>query len=675
MDAGPRLKQAYYGADIAEFLTLGAQTVLGHLASHHPHDLDPLQRMAWLAQIALLQHELRGLSRGWIAFEFAIPRMGKRADLIILLDGVIFLIEFKIGADQFTAAAIDQVIDYALDLKNFHTGSHARPIVPVIIATNAVTRPSQLPLWPDDVAQPVLTNGKGLANALQMMLGRYPHQPPLDPQAWMMSDYKPTPTIIQAAQALYGSHRVEDITRFDAGKQNLGITTGRIAEIIEAAKRGREKIICFVTGVPGAGKTLAGLNLVTGRTNAHKDEHAVFLSGNGPLVSVLREALARDETSRLGVSIVDARRKVTSFIQNIHNFRDDKLRNDNAPIEHVVVFDEAQRAWNIRKISRFMREKHGIADFGQSEPAFLISVMDRHADWCVIVCLVGGGQEINDGEAGLSEWFHALKQSFRDWKVVTSDCLDNSVYTWGQDLRQMLAGLDARTDPDLHLAVSIRSFRAEKLSDFVNDMIAGRPDRARAIHEKIKDSYPIHLTRDLAQARQWLRQRARGSERFGLVASSGASRLKPDGVNVHEKIEAANWFLNAKTDVRSSFYLEDPATEFDIQGLELDWTAVCWDADLRWADGNWSYHRFQGTRWLHLKDQALRNYLANAYRVLLTRARQGMVIYVPSGDAADATRQPQFYEGIAAYLEDCGIPILTPPAGPVREIPLGSRQQ
>jgi hypothetical protein len=417
-----------------------------------------------------------------------------------------------------------------------------------------------------------------------------------------------------------------------------------------------------VTGVPGAGKTLAGLNLVTHRTKAHEEEHAVFLSGNGPLVDVLREALARDEQAQAkergqNIAKAEAARKVKTFIQNIHHFRDANLQNPAAPIERVAVFDEAQRAWNKDKATTFMARRKGnaVPNFDQSEPEFLISVMDRHADWCTIVCLIGGGQEIHAGEAGLTEWFAALKKRFGHWKIYHSPQLTHRDYHWGQDLSVMLAGLQHEALADLHLAVAVRSFRAERLSEFVGALIAGEIDAARSLYAMIKDTYPIVLTRDLAQAKAWLRSRARGSERFGLVASSGASRLKPEGINVHEKIDAVYWFLNDKSDVRSSYYLEDPATEFDIQGLELDWVGVCWDADLRWVDGRWSHHKFRGTVWHNVNDSFQRAYLSNAYRVLLTRARQGMVIYVPRGDDTDGTRPRAYYNGVVAILEKCGV--------------------
>jgi hypothetical protein len=364
---------------------------------------------------------------------------------------------------------------------------------------------------------------------------------------------------------------------------------------------------------------------------------------------------------RRPIKRADAARKVRPFIQNIHHFRDANLVTDATPIEHVAVFDEAQRAWDKAHTSKFMAQKKNIPNFDMSEPEFLIRVMDRHLDWCAIVCLVGGGQEINAGEAGLTEWFLALKRSFPNWLVYTSPELSHRDYHWGQDLASMISGQNHKVIRDLHLSVSVRSFRAEKLSEFVGALVSGEADNARSIYQHIEAAYPIALTRDLTRARIWLRSQARGSERIGLVASSGASRLKPEGVNVHEKIDATCWFLNDKTDVRSSYYLEDPATEFDIQGLELDWVGVCWDADFRIVNGKWSHHHFRGTRWTNVNNIFQRSYLTNAYRVLLTRARQGMVVYIPVGDKNDPTRPPSFYDETAAYLEKCGLKYLQQP--------------
>jgi hypothetical protein len=659
LDRDFRMQPAYYAASLSTFFLDDPDAILGQL-TQHAQDVAALQRYAWVQQIAILQPQLAAFKEGAIALEFSIPRMGKRVDVVIILAGIVFLLEFKVGENEFTAATRDQVMDYALDLKNFHAGSHTRRIVPIIVATKAPTLANSL-LWSlDGIADTLLCNSDNLGAVLTAVIQQSPKQDLLDYQTWAASGYRPTPTIIEAAQALYSGHHVEEITRSDAGAKNLSETTACLAHIIETAKAKQHKAICFVTGVPGAGKTLAGLNLVTHRTQAHDDEHAVFLSGNDPLVEVLREALARDEIVRLkekgqASTKADATRKVKTFIQNIHHFRDANLVTEKAPIEHVSVFDEAQRAWDKAHASNFMAQKKGVPDFAMSEPEFLISVMDRHPDWCTIVCLVGGGQEINAGEAGLTEWFIALRDHFPNWKVFTSPQLTHPDYDWGHDLSAMLQHLDHRLLPDLHLAVSVRSFRAEKLSDFVGALIAGEADVAWPIHDQIKAHYPIWLTRDLTAAKNWLRSQARGSERFGFVASSGASRLKPEGLNVHEKITATYWFLNEKSDVRSCYYLEDPATEFDTQGLELDWVGVCWDADYRRVNGNWAHYQFRGTAWQNVKNESQRTYLANAYRVLLTRARQGMVIYVPEGDSNDPTRQPAFYHGVVAFLKQCGI--------------------
>jgi hypothetical protein len=479
--------------------------------------------------------------------------------------------------------------------------------------------------------------------------------PPIDATAWSQSGYQPTPTIVEAALALYRLHDVKEITRSEAGADNLGLTAARIEQIVENAKRNNRKAICFITGVPGAGKTLAGLNIATSRAEQYSDEHAVFLSGNGPLVDVLREALARDKADREGITRSTAYREVSTFVQNIHHFRDEALGRSNPPVEKVVIFDEAQRAWNREMASKFMQQKRGHAAFDMSEPAFLLSAMDRHTDWCVVICLVGGGQEINTGEAGLAEWIAVLQDQYTDWDVHVSSRLDDRDYIWDEELARKLSSASTSCDESLHLGVSIRSFRAEALSEFVGHVVDNRPDKARTTYQAISDKYPILLTRSLAEARSWLRKQARGSERYGLVASSGANRLRPEGVWIKAKIDAPVWFLNDKSDVRSSYYLEETASEFDVQGLELDWTCVCWDADFRYTHNQWQYFSFRGTKWQRMNAKERQLYLKNAYRVLLTRARQGMVIFVPPGDPSDPTRDPQIYDQVHEYLLMCGI--------------------
>ncbi|MDG2003001.1 MAG: DUF2075 domain-containing protein, partial [Novosphingobium sp.] len=473
----------------------------------------------------------------------------------------------------------------------------------------------------------------------------------IDPARWAAGRYRPTPTIVEAAQALYRGHDVEEISRSEAGAENLTRTADYVTQAIEAAKRDNRKIICFITGVPGSGKTLAGLNLATARQRAHRDEHAVFLSGNGPLVQVLREALALDAVAKAkeaeqSVSKVEETRRASAFIQNIHHFRDEALTSNAAPVEKVVVFDEAQRAWDAEQTSKFMHQKKGQIGFTMSEPEFLLSVMDRHDDWCAIICLVGGGQEINTGEAGIEEWLRSLERSYPHWQAHVPEALQHSCRIE-----------DEVTAPSLHLATSIRSFRAEKLSDFVGHVIDGDALAARRLRDELTN-YPLWITRDMNAARDWLRSRCRGAERMGLLASSNAIRLKPYGVFIKSRIEPANWFLNPTADIRSSNALEDAGTEFDVQGLELDWACVCWDANLRRSNDGWKTLQFRGTRWQTVNDSARQSYIANSYRVLLTRARQGLVVFVPEGSKWDETRHTEVYDDIYLFLQQCGLEAL-----------------
>ena len=643
----------YLEASAENFRSTESTAILGQLVVHHPFDVGSKQRDAWLHQIEGLKLLASAVSRSHFFLEFSIPRMGKRADAILLAGGIVFVMEYKVGAGEFWGHAVDQALDYALDLKNFHTGSHNRTIVPILVATDARAVVSGVEPWSDGVARPLLANSENKAALCE--LGSDAAD---DPLAWARSSYKPTPTIVEAAQALYQGHDVHEISRSEAGAENLSLTASYIANVIEQAKKEQRKAICFVTGVPGSGKTLAGLDLATERMRASEEEHAVFLSGNAPLVAVLREALAQDEVERSQLagqpkSKKEAVRHASAFIQNIHHFRDEYVGNNEVPAECVVVFDEAQRAWTEEQTSKFMKER-GHNDFGMSEPDFLLSAMNRHRGWCVVVCLVGGGQEINTGEAGLGEWFTAIQKHYRDWDVHMSDRLTGADYL-GEEAEYAVP--QATKNSALHLRVAVRSFRAEAVSEFVGAVVAGDASAARISIKKLSQ-YPVVLTRDLESARVWLRNRARGTERIGLVASSNGMRLKPVGVFVKAKIDPPTWFLAGRNDVRSSYALEDVATEFDIQGLELDWVGMCWDANFRHEDDRWKPYYFRGSRWERVQDPTRAAYLANAYRVLLTRARQGMVILVPRGTELDQTRLPSFYDETFSFLTNCGIPQL-----------------
>jgi Uncharacterized conserved protein (DUF2075) len=584
-------------------------------------------------------------------------RMGKRADAVLVIGEFVLVVEFKVGASEHSSSAYDQVVDYALDLKNFHEGSHGVPIVPILVSTNAESSGTPKPVFqPDQVAAPIGTNAQGLG-ALLRHLCAVETASRIDVDVWGAKGYRPTPTIIEAAQVLYETHSVLEISRSEA-EENLHETAASLNQIIDRARQFHKKAIAFVTGVPGSGKTLAGLNFATRRSEEHHDEHAVFLSGNGPLVTVLREALARDKARREAVSKKSAEREVRSFIQNIHHFRDEYVGNSDVPLEKVVIFDEAQRAWTRAQAASFMQRKRGQSGFDMSEPEFLISVMDRHLDWCTIICLVGEGQEINTGEAGISEWLLALQERFVSWEIYASPHISVNEDDSGADSRELLASGRINSEKHLHLAVSIRSFRAEALSEFIGHVIDGDAIAAQRCYHRIREAYPILLTRNLDAARSWLRSQARGTERTGLVASSGAIRLRPEGIYIKAAIDPANWFLNDRTDVRSAYYLEEVASQFDVQGLELDWVGVCWDGDFHQRDGEWICQSFEGTKWRSVKDLSRRSFLRNTYRVLLTRARQGMIIFIPKGAPSDPTRSPSFYDGTIEFLQLCGLSLI-----------------
>jgi len=657
------IKRDYYSDSIAHFLESTTEEILGKLALHSDFSIEQTQRSAWIAEIGILRKVL-SLRQGTIYFEYSIPRMGRRIDVVLLIGSVIFVLEFKIGESEFTTYAIDQTWDYALDLKNFHESSHDQYVAPILIATESTNAGPIIALSPqnDRLFYPIHTNSELLSDVIDNVL-RLADGNDIDRIQWECGRYCPTPTIIEAAMALYNNHSVSEISRSDAGAINLSKTSDAISNIISLARENAYKAICFVTGVPGSGKTLVGLNIATKHISPSDDLYSVFLSGNGPLVKILREALARDKVRRgqeygHKIKIGEARSKVKAFIQNVHEFRDESLRDPNPPREHVTLFDEAQRAWNAQQTTSFMRRKKDNPDFKDSEPEFLISCLDRHPDWAVIICLVGGGQEINTGEAGIGEWIESLNRSFHDWHIYISPHLTDTEYAAENVLKQIESRESVHFKEELHLAVSMRSFRAEHVSLLIKQLLDLDLEEAQKTHDQLKEKYPIVVTRDLAKAKQWLKNQARGSERYGIVVSSQAERLKPHAIDVKSPMDPIHWFLDKKEDVRSSYYLEDVATEFDIQGLELDWVCVTWDADFRYSKKCWEHWSFCGNRWHHIKKDGRKNYLKNAYRVLLTRARQGMIIVVPLGDAEDPTRNPLFYDATFEYLKEIGFSIL-----------------
>ena len=662
------MSRAYYSAKINDFLIEDENSILGKMALCLPMALTDLTKASWLSTIHTLKAELAKLPYGDVALEFNIPRMGKRVDAVVVYNGILFLLEFKVGDTEYRNSTYKQVMDYALDLKNFHKGSHDKLIVPFAIPTEAPASQWTIRKHSDGIIDVIGINETQIGDAICTIGNKYT-QPEIDYESWEASEYMPTPTIVEAAQALFCNHKVEEIARSDASAKNLNRTKNEIKKIISYSKANHRKSIVFVTGVPGAGKTLVGLKLANEFHNNDLEEHAIFLSGNLPLVSVLQEALARDKQERelkenqRKISKADALREVKTFIQIIHHFRDEYVGNDRCPSDRVAIFDESQRAWIKEEIASFMARKKGVKDFAYSEPEFLIQTMDRHKDWAVIVCLVGGGQEINKGEAGLPEWFDALKKSFPSWDVYAASNLDDTEYLRGRSWQDMISGVNLNIVDNLHLATSMRSFRSEKVSLLVKQILDNDTQAARKTFNEIQKQYPIYITRDLNTAKEWVRNKARGNERYGLFASSKAARLKPRGIYYakdRSSISPEDWFLNSEEDIRSSYFLEVVASEFETQGLELDFAIVAWDADLRIENGAWSHYqmstRLKPPNWSRIRSENNIAYLTNAYRVLLTRARQGFIIYIPEGVDDDVTRKREFYDPTFNYLKSIGIP-------------------
>jgi DUF2075 family protein len=652
------MTRSQFTCTLSELRSTPLEELQMRLRGSAPGEQTQEQLGAWDDTLALLSVAFADTSHeGQLFFEFNIPRLGARIDVVLIIRHVVFVLEFKTGKDNTTTSALDQVTDYALDLRYFHKTSHDAVIAPFLVTDVKGAMQSITPDRHDTrMTSVAVVSPEHLAQAIDTVLSMFDGAS-VQTDAWVQGAYEPTPTIVEAARALYRGHSVTEITRTTAGADNLATTSQTLMEVIRGARERNEKAICFVTGVPGAGKTLVGLNLATAKLDETSKQHCVYLSGNGPLVAVLREALVRDAVEQSKQTKTKRRKGevshgVKAFIQNVHHFRDDCVKTTDAPTERIVVFDEAQRAWNQHMTSDFMKRKKGVKDFNHSEPEFLISCMDRHDGWAVIVCLVGNGQEINRGEAGITAWLEACATQFKHWRVYASAELGANEHATHQPLAH-LRGSGAFTEaPSLHLSASIRSFRSNLVSSFINSLLSLRPD-APDLYQRVAADFPIVLTRDVAHAKQWARDQARGSERFGILASSAAQRLRPYAIDVTSKINPVHWFLNGKDDVRSLYFLESVATEFDVQGLELDWTCIAWDADFRFrnAQRSWDQYAFRGSRWERIQQAERQAYHINAYRVLLTRARQGMVIVVPHGAPDDHTRKPTFYDDTYAYLK------------------------
>jgi len=705
-----------YSANIKDFLCTDSIVIYGVISQSFHGEENTNTKEAWMGEIEVMKDALSPWrdENAYVIFEYDIPRLGKRIDVVVLLKGLVFCLEFKVGKKDALQCDVEQVLDYALDLKNFHLFSADKYIVPILVPTeyhkgnySIVSSP-----YNDGIFNPSITGAANLNETIRQILEI--KTAPINEEQWgtnwIISPYSPTPTIVEAARSLYQNHSVEDITRHEADKVSTDATIACIQEIIEKTKNAGEKSICFVTGVPGAGKTLVGLDVAIKQTYKDgvedKDNGAVYLSGNGPLVAVLTEALARDNYKKCrdkgeDKKLSDSRREVGKAIQIIHRYRDNMLAKIKNPVvdgkleidpekavrlqdtgygevEHVAIFDEAQRSWTHKRLADYLKRggtygnKLKVPNFPVSEASFLIWSLDQRDDWAVIICLVGGGQEINTGEAGIAEWIKALNDEYKHWNVYISNKLTQPEYAEGRVNELLQHNQRVTFSERLHLAVSLRSFRAETLSEFIHCLLSF-DDNAKSLYKDIvAKNYLVLLTRDMDKARAWLRQQARGSQQTGVLVSKVAARFKPLAVNILPQGDepTVHWFLEDKMDVRSSNYLEDAATEIQVQGLELDYACVLWDADMRCLGEKWEYYKFSSnnSKWTKVNNESengreAQMNMLNAYRVLLTRARQGIVICVPEGNHnknaegfdEDPTRLPEFYNGTYEYLKSIGI--------------------
>lgn len=665
-----------YHSSVKEFMKEEEELIVGRLVNSLAKtgitSQYSLQVSVWMNQIKLLKDSFQRIQinrfdvEDWyVVLEYEIPRRYKRPDTILIAGDRILVIEFKFGMDRYDLSARWQVEDYALNLRDFHAESFKRYIFPILCAVDAPPKSSEKN-WnlSSYVAPTLLANSNNLWVNILWTIDCYKPEKaknfPINPGSWLSSPYRPTMTIIEAAEKLYGSHSVREISHSYA--DNLDKTTEMLADVIIQARKHRKHCVCFVTGVPGAGKTLTGLNVVHDPSIRLKQgPSGIFLSGNGPLVRIVREALTNNQ-QKAGRKRKEAEHEVSTFIQNVHGFL--RLHRDNPrmlPHEHVVVFDEAQRAWDRNQ----MKRKNGV---DCSESAELLEIMERFDDWAVIIALVGGGQEIFLGEAGLEAWGEALNNACKDWSVVASqEVIQGSDSVAGHKLFKdnIPSRIKFREEILAHLSVSVRSHRAQLINTWVNELLSLNNSKAKSAIPPYQE-FPIVLTHDLDLARNWLKDRYGGdpAKRCGLVSTSEDQRFRAYGLETstgfRNSYSYEKWFLADPDDVRSSFMLEVSATEFECQGLELDWVGVCWGGDLIPNKNfeKWHFMRFRGSGWQKCHSESEQSYILNRYRVLLTRARLGMVIWVPPGSENDLTRNPEKFGDIYRFLHEAGVPEL-----------------
>ena len=656
---------AYYAESVGNFLAAGVDTL--ELTLHKAYesdrykDLITTQITAWRAQIQDLRSAL-GSSHletfkpnNWgVAIEFVVPRKMGRIDTVLLIGNAIVVLEFK--GESVDSSAADQVEDYSLDLLYFHEGSHGRTIYPVVVGKTGTEPWMRRSQTFRELHPTAFVDTRQLGAWLATVATQHGAETQCSIAAWNRGSYRPVPTIVEAAIGMFAEMQVDDIAKAGCDPINLTATVDTICQIVRECAHLKKKTVCFVTGVPGAGKTLAGLRLVHDRQlREDAGSDSVFLTGNLPLVKVLQAALARDSSRRRKQGLRVSSRDPKTTINTVLGYKREHTHNKNAPHEKIVVFDEAQRAWDADRTAEYLTDVSG-EFLGYSEPALMLAILDRQP-WAALIALVGGGQEINRGEAGLSEWGRAIASRFSHWSIAAPPQALSGEYGAGGRLFEagIADSFDVSIQANLHLNTPTRQFRGKTIAGWTEALLRGDARECQKILSE-NPEYPIRLTRSLAAAKLWLDATARGTERYGFVASSEAKRLRAEGLELPparaDGVE--HWFLQPKGDVRSPFQLEVAANEFQIQGLELDWTCLCWGGDFLRAEGNWNLNRLRGTTWQKIGQESARAYLVNSYRVLLTRARQGMLLFVPLGDEQDSTRPRDPLDRTAEFLAECG---------------------
>ncbi|CAI9831633.1 conserved hypothetical protein [Nitrosopumilaceae archaeon] len=643
---------------VKEFLDMSPKRAFEKIMANCPTQKKN-QEDAWRGEIRILRDSLQNFTEGHLVFEYDIPRIEKRMDVVLIESGIIFVMEFKVDEKSTLSADMAQCMEYALALKNFHEESRDAYIMPILIPTltdaemEDPRRRARDPYYDKVFDAAVVTPGD-LAGLIKRVGEECGSEPDINPSKWFGSRYSPIPTIIEAANIMYRDHDVADIGT-DRDSRLLRETVDSLSSVIEESIREKRKSVCFLTGIPGSGKTLVGLNLVAKRRELDDTEdkrRTLFLSGNRALVDVLQEALAQDDYRRnrgSGTTKGQARQKSASFIQHMMRHRDDFLREpDRKVVEDVIVLDEAQRVWTGDKLAQHIKSGYGS---GMSEPELVLDMLAGKREWAVLVCLVGDGQEIKKEETGLGGWLDAVERDKR-WDVYLPDGC------------RRLINAGSHGDPRyrfrewLHLSRSLRSFKDESVSEFINCLVdkgdSSDAAKMREMASGFGSRYPIRVTRDIARARRWLGNMVRANQSCGVIAHNKSKRLRSYGICLNPDLDVRGWFLGGRDSVNSSHYMEEVADQYQTQGLELDWTCVCWDANLR-HNGRWDYNTFRGNDWVRVRDGDGQRSLRNSYRVLLTRARHGMVIFVPRGDSSDETRDPAYYDGIYEYLVSMGI--------------------